>query len=87
MSEKYGGAREVAENMGLRVACLISKGTRAQAHDCARTPTRMHAHSCTHPRERAHTQRYEILLYCKNGFVNAPQCYVIRTLPVLFDVK
>ena len=24
---------------------------------------------------------------CKNGYVNAPQCYVIRTLPVLCFVE
>jgi hypothetical protein len=40
-------------------------------------PTRMHAR----------TQKYVILLFHGNsGFVNAPQCYVTRTLRVLFHV-
>ena len=29
---------------------------------------------------------YLLLFYCNNGCTNAPQCYVIRTLPVLFTL-
>jgi len=28
--------------------------------------------------------QYLLLLHLSSGYVNAPQCYVIRTLPVLF---
>jgi hypothetical protein len=28
--------------------------------------------------------QYLLLFHCHNGYTNAPQCYVIRTLPVLF---
>ena len=53
----------------LRVASWISKATRAQRH----------AHT--------HTQRnmqYLLLFHCSNYFINASQCYVIRTLPLVF---
>jgi hypothetical protein len=26
-----------------------------------------------------------LFFHCDNGFLNAPECYVIHTLPVLFD--
>jgi hypothetical protein len=46
-----------------RVACCISKATRAEAH----------------------TQKYVILLFhCHSDFVYASQCYVTRTVRVLF---
>jgi len=28
-----------------------------------------------------------MLFHCNNGCTNAPHCYLIRTLPVLFDVR
>jgi hypothetical protein len=39
----------------------------------------------TYSSARAHTQKYLTLtaFNCINGFANAPQCYVIRTLHVL----
>jgi hypothetical protein len=40
--EKYGGAREAADNWHLRVACWISKATRSQAHSLDRAPTPPH---------------------------------------------
>jgi hypothetical protein len=49
------------------------------------TPTRpgIHMHALT--RKHAHTDRYVMLLFhCNSCFVNVPQCYVTRTLPVLF---
>jgi hypothetical protein len=35
---------------------------------------------------KTHTQnmKYLLLLHCNNGCTNAPQCHVIRALPVLF---
>ena len=85
-----------------RVACWISKATSAQACASApaltptlrHTHTRARAHTRTHTYTRKHTrpntQKYVIgyllLLHCNNGFVNRPQCYVIRTLRVLFTL-
>ena len=42
----------------MRVACWISKVTRACAHACARAtiPIHTHPHACTDPRARAHTR-------------------------------
>ena len=75
-----------------RVAFWISKATRAQAHARACAPT--HVHFRTHPpaptRTHTHTQanmQYLLLFHDKNGYVNAPQCYIIRTLPVLLYSK
>jgi hypothetical protein len=34
--------------------------------------------------EYSQVVQYSLLLDCKNGCTNAPQCYVIGTLPVLF---
>ena len=66
----------------MRVACWISKATRAQAHARARAPT--HIHTRMHSPTRAHAQKYVTPLFHGNsGFVNAPHCYVIRTLHVL----
>ena len=28
--------------------------------------------------------KYVLFLFCNNGYMNAPQCYTIRTLPLLF---
>jgi len=40
----------------------------------------------THTHTHTHTQnmQYLLLFYYNNGRTNAPQCYVIRTAPVLF---
>jgi hypothetical protein len=38
-------------------------------------------------RARAHTQKYALVAFHgKNGFMNSPQRYAVRTLPVLFIV-
>jgi hypothetical protein len=60
------------------VACWISKATREQVHACAC------AHTPTHTHAFAHTHRnIRLTAFPRNsGFVNASQCYVIRTLPV-----
>jgi len=38
---------------------------------------------------QTHTQniQYLLLYYVNNGYANAPQCYVTRTLPVLFNLR
>jgi hypothetical protein len=78
--EKCGGARQAAATRRMRVARWISKDTRVQVHLRARVPTP----ACAHP--RAHTQKYEILLlHCNNGLLNASQCYVISTLPLILS--
>jgi hypothetical protein len=60
-----------------RVLCWISKATRSQGHASVCAPTPIYA--------RTHTQKYVILslLHDNSGYVNAPQPYVIRILPVL----
>jgi hypothetical protein len=64
-----------------RVTCWISTATRVQAHVSACIPTPTPALA----RTRAHTQMYVRLIafHGNNGFVNAPHCYVIRTLSLL----
>ena len=59
-----------------RVACRIY----AQAHSSVRAP--MRAHALTHACEHTNTQ-YSLLLHDNIGFMNVPQCFVIRTLAVL----
>ena len=46
-------------------------------------------HTPTHTRSHTHTDKHVNLLLFDDdsGFVNAPECYVIRTLPVLFPLK
>jgi hypothetical protein len=46
-----------------------------------------HAHA--HAHKHARTDKYVILIAFRgnNGFANAPQCCVIRTLPVLFVIQ
>ena len=78
--EKYGGYRKAKNDVTIwriRFAYWISKVI------------------CTRPRPRvpickhAHTDQYVIsywlLFHSNNGFVNEPQCYVIRTLSVLLS--
>jgi hypothetical protein len=70
----------------------ISKPTCAQAHARAHAPTSTHpSHLPPPPQPHAcvHTHRYVILIafHGNSGFVNAPQCYVTHTLPLLFFIK
>jgi hypothetical protein len=71
--EKCGEAREATDDnkiWRMRVACWISKATRAHAPAHAHAPERPHTHACTHTRTRirphthahARTQKYVILL-------------------------
>jgi len=41
--------------------------------------------ACLYLRLQTHTEtmQYLLLFHCNYGYTNAPQCYVIRTLPVL----
>ena len=68
--EKYGVREATDDNMIRRVrfACWIRKATREHAYE--------HAH--------AHTEIRIIAFPQQPWFVNARQCYVIRTLPILF---
>ena len=73
-----------------RVTWWITKTTRAKAHVSAHAPT----HKRTHPRASERTgartrtrtvhNSYLLLIDGNSGFKNALQCYVIRTLRVLF---
>jgi hypothetical protein len=57
---------------------------RIRMHKPRRSDTHMHAHT----RKHAHTDQYVILIAFpqQNDLVNAPQYYVIRTLPMLFFI-
>jgi hypothetical protein len=69
-----------------RVACWISKATRAQAYTSDHAPTHTHMHRSTNAQARTLTnpEICETLLFQgNNGFVNAPKRYVTRTLAVL----
>jgi len=47
-----------------------------------------HAHCVLDTEGYKYTQvvQYLLLFFCNNGRTNAPQCYVIRTLPVLLSI-
>jgi hypothetical protein len=61
-----------------RVACWISKATRAQEQASAPAPT------STRTNAHAHRNMSDLLYFHSyNSFANAPLCYVTRTLPVL----
>jgi hypothetical protein len=73
------GATNYATVWNIRVASWISKATCTQAN--------AYAHAPSHPRTSMLTRtKYEYVVHIafhgKNGFVNAPRCYVIRILPV-----
>ena len=78
-----------------RVACWIRKATRELAHARARVPTSRHKWTQTRTRmpsptlalthTHTHTHRnmqYLLLFNGKNGYLKAPQCYVMRALPL-----
>ena len=50
------------------------------------TPAPVHAHPQTHALANTHTQKYRriTVFYGNKWLVNAPKCYVIRTLRVFF---
>jgi hypothetical protein len=73
-----------------RSSCWISKATRAKAWTSSRalipTHTYTYTHAHVHPHTYTHTHTnvyYWLLFHGKSGFANAPQYYVIRTLPLL----
>jgi hypothetical protein len=56
-----------------RDACWISNATRTHCPACVRAQTHTHTHTL-------------LLFHGNNGFVNASQCHVIRTLPSCFSL-
>jgi hypothetical protein len=66
-----------------RVACWIIKAKLEQANVRALAPTTPlpPAHTHSHPTQR--NMSYLLLFHTNNSCVNAPECYVTRTLPVL----
>jgi hypothetical protein len=62
-------------------------GGLARLYARIRTRTPMHPGTHMHARTHARASMYTHTLrfHDSNGFVNAPQCYVIRTLPMLLD--
>ena len=60
--------------------CMLDKQAYMHVHTCTRPRVRVHA--LTH----AHTDQWVILIAFPRQqlFANAPQCYVVRTLPVFF---
>ena len=61
-----------------RVACWIIKATHAHTH----------ARTGTNPRAHTHTEKYVIFLFHDYSvYTNAPQCYVTRTLRLLFQIN
>jgi hypothetical protein len=77
--EKYGATNDAKNDNIAHARCAPDKTTRARH---MHTPTRLG----THTSARIHTEKGLILLFHNyNGFGNAPDCYVIRTLPVLLN--
>jgi hypothetical protein len=77
--EKYGGDWGVTNDVTIwrmRVACWISKATCTYAH----------ANASGHARTHKHVGLTFISFPRQQWFANAPQCYVTRTLSVLFVV-
>jgi hypothetical protein len=59
----------------MRVACWISKATRAKVHACARVSTRMRAHTHTHTKQSFRERTSVLYLHCLS-------CEVIGRSPV-----
>ena len=55
---------------------------RMRMHTPTRPGNHMHAQACTHT-----NMQYLLLFHSNNGLMNAPQCYVTRTLPVLLSLS
>jgi hypothetical protein len=68
----------------MRVACWIGKAARAQAHARAPAPTPTYMHALTRSRTQSHTHTHKYVTLTAfrgyRGHVNAPRCFVIRTL-------
>jgi hypothetical protein len=56
----------------------------AHAHCMLDTEGYKYTHTHTHTHTHTQVVCYSLLSHGNNGCTNAPQCYVIRTLPVLF---
>ena len=70
----------VAADENMTERCMLGEATRAQGR--ARAPTHTHT-THTHIYRNVYAQ-YVLLFHSNSVFVNAPQYYVIRTLPVWF---
>ena len=85
--EKCGGAREATNDnttRRMRVACWISKATRARAHAHARAPsthTKVNTNTRAPTPPNTHTKKY--IIHGNNNFANAPQFYFVRKFTVL----
>ena len=75
MTSQHGAYALRAELAKLYERMRVHTPTRPGTH----MQTRTHAQACTD----TNTQ-YVLLFHSNNGYTNAPHCYVIRTLPVLF---
>jgi hypothetical protein len=64
--------------------CMLDK--QGYMHAGASTPPRARTPTCTHA--HAHIDKYVMLIAFprQQWFVNEPQCYVVRTLSVLFII-
>ena len=79
--EKCGGAREATDDNTIWRMCVLSWKRKAKNSHAHSPRARVSPPPPTHKRE----QKYVILFlfHGNNGFANAPECYVIRTCPVL----
>jgi hypothetical protein len=88
MSQKSGGATGTTGNMA-HAHCMLDKQgyTRESTRPHLSTHTHTHARTRMHSPTRAHKPTEICNIYCFYTatvvFVNASQCYYIRTLPVL----
>jgi len=57
------------------------RGTRQATQDNMTCPLRA---GFLRLQTHTHNIKYLLFVHCNNGCTNAPQCYVIRTLPVLY---
>ena len=72
---------EAADGNRAELACWISTAKRVQAHASVLAPTPTHTH--THALAHIHRMCKTFIFHGNNCYANAPQWYVIRTLPVL----
>ena len=80
--EKHGGAREDADGN------MTGRGHTPASMQHTDTLTQAHATKHNVAIASTHTKTCKTLLFnSNNGFVKAPQCYVVRALPLLLVFK
>ena len=81
MSKENVGARQDAENMAPAHGILLDKQASTRPRPSTYPPPPTHTHT--------HSHKHVILIdfHGNSCLVNAPQCYVMRTLPVLFSFR